>query len=381
MDDATGRRRHEPRASSSSTNRYMMHDPHVQRRSFGAATASPYRQPALHTPQNPRAMNNPPSSSYNSYYPESATAYSQPMTQNTMAYPPEYGQESRHQHGYPAYNSMIYNVPQPSAQSSVYDTSPQFPSRQPAALHMMPTDVATPFFSNEPTNGAAAAGLQPQTGTSNTPSIYQHGSPDQRILHHNYSSNMASMGNMTQTDAPEPAIVEQEGPTSTSDKSELDGTHAKYQRALIDVITKINDGNLGAAQGSLLEISKWLTSNVTTLGLTDDVDMLQKDRIRLFRDFNHAWLGLGQKQKDLYQSVYQSNVPLQRHQTLISRAGLKELGDELIRMCDRIERFGLVDYEYGVWERKITNILLECVELYDNNRTPPAGISDSNNKP
>lgn len=32
---------------------------------------------------------------------------------------------------------------------------------------------------------------------------------------------------------------------------------------------------------------------------------------------------------------------------------VKRMGDELIRLCDGIERHGLVDYQFGVWEDEI----------------------------
>lgn len=38
---------------------------------------------------------------------------------------------------------------------------------------------------------------------------------------------------------------------------------------------------------------------------------------------------------------------------MISEEGLKKMGKELVRLCDGIERHGLVDYEYGVWEEHI----------------------------
>lgn len=44
---------------------------------------------------------------------------------------------------------------------------------------------------------------------------------------------------------------------------------------------------------------------------------------------------------------------LQRSQTLISKEGLEKMGKELVRLCDGIERHGLVDYQYGVWEQQI----------------------------
>jgi hypothetical protein len=32
---------------------------------------------------------------------------------------------------------------------------------------------------------------------------------------------------------------------------------------------------------------------------------------------------------------------------------IEEMGDELVRLCDGLERHGLVDYQYGVWEEQI----------------------------
>lgn len=45
---------------------------------------------------------------------------------------------------------------------------------------------------------------------------------------------------------------------------------------------------------------------------------------------------------------------LSRTQSLVSKAMIKKMGNELIRLCDGIERHGLVDYQYGVWEDQIT---------------------------
>lgn len=48
----------------------------------------------------------------------------------------------------------------------------------------------------------------------------------------------------------------------------------------------------------------------------------------------------------------------QRSQNLISEEGLERMGKELIRLCDGIERHGLVDYHYGVWEERILDSAL-----------------------
>jgi hypothetical protein len=49
-----------------------------------------------------------------------------------------------------------------------------------------------------------------------------------------------------------------------------------------------------------------------------------------------------------------SSQQLSRSQTVVSEAMIKKMGNELIRLCDGIERHGLVDYQYGVWEDQIT---------------------------
>ena len=88
---------------------------------------------------------------------------------------------------------------------------------------------------------------------------------------------------------------------------------------------------------------------MAVLGLTSDDQNLHNDRIKLWNDFNHAWLGLLQKQKELMES----DQGPQRSQSLITQENLEKMGKELVRLCDSVERHGLVDYQYGVWEEQI----------------------------
>ncbi len=84
-------------------------------------------------------------------------------------------------------------------------------------------------------------------------------------------------------------------------------------------------------------------------GLTTDDRSLHDGRIKLWNDFNHAWLAMFQKQKETMESMQ----PSQPSQGLISRDVTERMGKELVRLCDSVERQGLVDYEYGVWEERI----------------------------
>ena len=55
-------------------------------------------------------------------------------------------------------------------------------------------------------------------------------------------------------------------------------------------------------------------------GLATDNPQLHPDRIKLWQDFNHAWLALLQKQKDMVSS----RIPPQGGQTLVSKESLKK---------------------------------------------------------
>lgn len=88
--------------------------------------------------------------------------------------------------------------------------------------------------------------------------------------------------------------------------------------------------------------------------MNSDNQNLYNERIKLWDDFNHAWLAIFQRQKEMMES----GQPVQRPQSLISQDGLQKMGKDLVRLCDSIERHGLVDYQYGVWEEQIIESVL-----------------------
>lgn len=68
-----------------------------------------------------------------------------------------------------------------------------------------------------------------------------------------------------------------------------------------------------------------------------------------------------------------SGIALQRNQSLIPEEDLKKMGKDLVRLCDGIERHGLVDYEYGVWEESIvesTSLLPPMAQIPGSGQTP-----------
>ncbi|KAH7263946.1 hypothetical protein B0J15DRAFT_258433 [Fusarium solani] len=357
MDDPNRlRRQNEPPVHSTPNQRYSLNDPSQPRRSLAGASSDRYRPASLASSSPSAAVRGMGGSgNYSSYYPEPSASFSTAnMPGTAMAYGSEYGQDSRQQPqsfgGYNTAATMMYNVAQPGAQNPVYDAQ-QFGSRQPAAMQMMTPDVASTYFGSE-TGSTGGPGLQQSAqGSSGSANVYQQSNAM------NYASNMSSVGAMPQATASADVSMaeDHEYPDGA-----LEEKWVNYQRQLGTIFQEIMNGSLESASETLLSVTSWLLSQVADLGLNLDDTNLHADRIKLWDDFNHAWLSLGQRQMELMTSSQPS-----RSQSLMSKAMIKKMGNELIRLCDGIERHGLVDYQYGVWEEQITAVLEDCLDLYE----------------
>lgn len=89
---------------------------------------------------------------------------------------------------------------------------------------------------------------------------------------------------------------------------------------------------------------------ITDIGLDRDEQELHAERLKLWSDFNLCWLALCQKQKDLTLDMIERGVQPTNFLTVDI---MKNMGEELVRFCDKVEQHGLVDYEIGVWEEEI----------------------------
>ncbi|KAI0408130.1 hypothetical protein F4802DRAFT_452700 [Xylaria palmicola] len=367
MDDDGRRRRQEHPGSSAPSHRYSIQDASASRRSFGTAgSMNRYRPASINTtPAAGRTMSS--AGPYGGYYQEPAAAFSQSMTQNTMPYPAEYAQDSRHAQGYSAYNTpMLYNVPQQSAQSAVYDTNQQYSARQPAGLQLVSSDVGTSYYQGEPASAAAVTGMQPQAAPSSSSAVYQQTPADQRMLQQSYPSGVAPAGALAQA-GPEQAVEEEDYRDAEASSAQLSEAYQQYLGALRGVFTDIVASRLQIASESLLNLSEWLLSKVVDLGLTVDNESLHQDRLKLWKDFNHAWLALFQKQKDMTEP----GIVPQRDQSVLSEEQVKHMGNEIVRLCENLERYGLVDYECGVWEERIVDIIIQCHDVYKGGHNEP----------
>lgn len=276
------------------------------------------------------------------------------MPTTALAYGSEYGADSRPQtQSFGGYNAgmMMYNVPQPSTQTPVYDAQ-QFGQRQQAAMQMMAPDVTSAYFN--PEAGSAAASMQhPSQASSASAGVYQQGQPI------NYAGGMPSTNAMQHTSGTaDPAMGEGQDYAASG----LQEKWLNYQRQLGTVFEDVSSISLERAAETLLNVSSWLLTQVAELGLNQDDARLHAERIKLWNDFNNAWLALCYKQREIMSSSQQ----LSRSQRILSQETIKKLGDELIRLCDGIESHGLVDYQYGVLEDQIVGTLEECLDLYES---------------
>ena len=205
--------------------------------------------------------------SYSNYYQEPSASFSTAnMPTTAMAYGSEYGQDSRQQtQGFRGYNTaatMMYNVPQPSAQTPVYDAQ-QYGSRQPAAMQMMTPDVATQYFGSE-AGSTGAPSLQQQTQPSGAPAnVYQ-----QQNNPMSYGGNMANVNTMQQPSASADVSMAEEHDFA---EGALEEKWVNYQRQLGTIFQEVDNGSLESASETLLSVSSWLLSQVADLGMCEEV--------------------------------------------------------------------------------------------------------------
>ncbi|KAF2752684.1 hypothetical protein EJ05DRAFT_458923 [Pseudovirgaria hyperparasitica] len=93
---------------------------------------------------------------------------------------------------------------------------------------------------------------------------------------------------------------------------------------------------------------------------------MHAERLNLWEDFNHCWLTALQRQKEITEESLESGQRPRPTQTLMGYDQLENLGRELVRLCDLMEKPGLVDYQMGVWEEEIISMLTACLDLIED---------------
>lgn len=96
------------------------------------------------------------------------------------------------------------------------------------------------------------------------------------------------------------------------------------------------------------------------------------ERLRLWDEFNTCWLAVLQQQKEFTQRMLETGESPAAPQSLISEESLENMGSELVRLCDTMEKHGLVDYQVGVWEEEI--ISSRSADVGVKNRADPGEV-------
>ena len=343
----------------------------------GVSASDRFRQPLALASRDPTASTPGGRSGnvqgYGTYgYAEPSQFGAPSLATSSMQYPSDYAQNTQRQtqQQFTQYApSMMYNVPQQPPPQSPYESVPQYQPRQSAAIEVLSTQFGVPpyYASNEPTSAPGPAVPQPYAPTQflTYPPQASIGRPS---LGQSYPSGMAEFA---QQGAPE--VLEQQ--ELAQEPSSFDDAYNQYQNALRQTFENTRGGRLVEAGQSLLEISGWLLghaeelgetaqttspprttwANASESGLVRDEQELHSDRIKLWDEFNTCWLAVLQKQKDMTQAMLDSGQPPRHPQSILQEDFMERMGRELVRLCDSMERHGLVDYQMGVWEEEIIN--------------------------
>ncbi|EEA19284.1 hypothetical protein PMAA_000840 [Talaromyces marneffei ATCC 18224] len=62
-----------------------------------------------------------------------------------------------------------------------------------------------------------------------------------------------------------------------------------------------------------------------------------------------------------------------RNNRRLSVAEMEAMGEFLIKFCDGIARHGLVDYEMGVWEEEILDLIARCIDKHQAENAADSG--------
>ncbi|KAI0398216.1 hypothetical protein F5Y17DRAFT_145862 [Xylariaceae sp. FL0594] len=278
------------------------------------------------------------------------------------SYATNYAQDGRQAQGYNPYSQYMgyHDVPQAGVPDALYGPNTHFPSRTPAGLHMVSPNVGTTYYQSQPPSAGASAHIQQQAPASGSSAVCHHEPAGGRLMQQSYSEPIASSSAVAHQAASD------EIQKAVGGGAPMRDAYTYFQRMLKEIFTAIGEGSLKRASKLLRRLTKWLLPNVKQLGLTvDEVDDedLRQERLGLWQDFNYAWLAFCQKQKDMTEPVTRQQVRQHNPMNSVTTERLITMANELVSQCDAIERYGLVDFENGVWEDWIVDILLQCLKL------------------
>ncbi|KTW28228.1 uncharacterized protein T551_02647 [Pneumocystis jirovecii RU7] len=106
----------------------------------------------------------------------------------------------------------------------------------------------------------------------------------------------------------------------------------------------------------LWSVTNWLVAHIVCEGEAVDVSLAA------WQCLNEAWLYFLCRTREEIQANA-GEVPL------ITEAQLELLAREMIGWCDQLEKYGLVDYERGLWEERILEMMRHALTLLKAQRS------------
>ncbi|KAK0285122.1 hypothetical protein LTR35_005324 [Friedmanniomyces endolithicus] len=274
------------------------------------------------------------------------------------------------------YAGNMYAMPQPQAPqqptASIYNQVPQYRHRPGAASET----YSTPFGVAQSPQQYYLAGQAGPTSAPGPEAVAQHLPSQYQATgypQHGHAIPQPYPTTMMEPSQPGPYETYHQQhqppqysgePSGQSNDQDLDA----YTANVRSIFSHVRDGALRDIGQQLLQVSQYLLGNVEMLGLTRDDEALHDERIRRWDEFNRAWLTALQRQFDMTQEVLHGNQPLREPQSIMTAQTLEHLSRELVRLCDSVEKHGLVDYQMGVAEEEVLDLIIRCLSLLD-----PAG--------
>jgi hypothetical protein len=152
--------------------------------------------------------------------------------------------------------------------------------------------------------------------------------------------------------------------TGQEDIADLQEMFDQYQTQTKEIFTLVRDRQLKPTASLLLQTSRFLIGHVEALGLDRDDKGQYKDRLELWNTFNHCWLTVLQSQYRTIQIMTRTGQQLPLGQSILDSDDLETLGHEIVKLCDSIDKTGLVDYQMGVAEERIVDSKFSDQSLY-----------------
>ncbi|KAL9094182.1 MAG: hypothetical protein Q9165_003597 [Trypethelium subeluteriae] len=319
------------------------------------------------------------------------------LQQSGMQYQPSYGESSQRpqpqqQPQYQYGSSLLYNQQQQQQQQQQqppaappqqsYEAVQQYQPQENVALGVLSSQLEVPrqyFVPGEggPTSAPAAPAMTQQQPVPSPYSLMSHTYPQpaggggRASLASAYGSAMNDPTHASSQGAATAAVaaygqqqqdfssVQGGGGGSSSSAAAAenwqDSAYETYQTALRETFQFTHDGRLAEAAETLLRISSWLLQNAESLGLVRDDATVHAERLKLWDEFNKCWLAVLQRQREVIQHLLRTGQSPQPPESMIDHNYLERMGRDLVRLCDNLEKHGLVDYQMGVWEEEITS--------------------------